>query len=71
MVSAEEVVRRGGAVLLTGRCQLKKTGQRSSEGLTQGFTSPGDITELHQRTSGKRNEPFRAFSPDSREEVLC
>ncbi len=65
------VARRGGAVLLTGRCQLKKTGQRSSERPTQGVISPGDFAELRQRTSGKRKERFRAFSRDSGGEVSC
>ncbi|KAK5865223.1 hypothetical protein PBY51_016404 [Eleginops maclovinus] len=46
------VARRGGANLSTGRSQLKKTGQRSRERRTQGFFSPGDCTELQQRTSG-------------------
>lgn len=31
LVSAEGVARRGGAVRFIGRCQLKKTGRRSSE----------------------------------------
>uniref|UniRef100_A0A4W6FXS1 Plastin-3 n=1 Tax=Lates calcarifer TaxID=8187 RepID=A0A4W6FXS1_LATCA len=46
------VARRGGAARPTGRRQQKKTGQRSKERPTQGFFSPGDCTEFHQRSSG-------------------
>ncbi|KAF1384374.1 hypothetical protein PFLUV_G00117670 [Perca fluviatilis] len=44
------VARRGGAVLPTGRCQLEKTGRRSSERPTQeGLISPADCSHC---TSG-------------------
>lgn len=49
---------------------LKKTGQRSSAGPTQGLNPPGGIAGLHQRTSGKRKEIFRAFSRDSRDSLV-
>lgn len=58
LVSAEGVARGGGAIGCTGRCQLKKKGRRSSRGPTQGLICPGGVTELHQRSSGKRKEPF-------------
>lgn len=64
------VARRGGAARPTGRRQQKKTGQRSKERPTQGFFSPGDCTEFHQRSSGKRKEHFRAFSHTTGGEAL-
>lgn len=61
----------GGAERLSspGGVSRRKTGQRSSE--RQGVSSPGDFSELHQRTSGKRKQHLRAFSRVCGGEVVC
>ncbi len=63
----------GGAERLSspGGVSRRKTGQRSRERPKQGFISPGDFSELHQRTSGKRKQHLRAFSRVCEGEAVC